>query len=481
MRTLPRSSRISGIALNQCEAATKGSLLIVAMILCAVIGISITSYLGLGRTGMEISNRALYNNGAMNLAENGLEQAVFAINKSVEDTSFSWSSSPNSWTIEGSNAKKKWTGYEFGQGATGIVRSYVYDYTGGAAPTIVTRATVTVGGASTRTIDKWIKVQLRKTSKFANGLVAKDSISFSGNNASVDSWNSDPGNDGVGLVPYSAGVKNDNGSVGSISVSVGAVLVNNADIWGYASTGGALPSVGANGTVGPFGTASGTMDMNNVSTDFTASFDPVTTPTTGTTIAAITTLPMTLGTAGATTEVRVPSISSSGNDTNVLTILGNVIMVITATAGNDAINLSGNASIAIAAGASLTIYTEGNVAIGGNGVANGGTTAATANRPINFQIWGTSTSTSTDQTIAIKGNGALSATVYAPNATVTINGNGDVMGSVVAEDISLTGNANFHYDESLAFMDSGNPYRVSLWKELTTTADRSAYSSVLSW
>ncbi|MCR3936512.1 hypothetical protein, partial [Klebsiella pneumoniae] len=68
-------------------------------------------------------------------------------------------------------------------------------------------------------------------------------------------------------------------SVGSISVSVAAVAINNADIWGYVATGGAMPSMGPNGTVGPFGTTTGTMDMSHVSTDFTASFDPVTAPT----------------------------------------------------------------------------------------------------------------------------------------------------------------------------------------------------------
>ena len=46
------------------------------------------------------------------------------------------------------------------------------------------------------------------------------------------------------------------------------------------------------------------------------------------------------------------------------------------------------------------------------------------------------------------------------------------MGSIVAEAISVTGDASFHYDESLANFGSGNPYRVSKWKELTSAADR---------
>lgn len=461
--------------------ARRGSLLIVAMILAAVIGVSLVSYMNLGRTGMQISNRALYNNAAMNLAENGLEQAVYAVNKSVVGT-YDWSG--NHWDAVGaSDVRQAWTGTTFDQGATGMVRTYIYGNTG-TAPKVVARSTVTLGGGSTNVIEKWIEVQLRKTSKFSNGLVAKDSISFSGNNASVDSWNSDPDNNSAtAAIPYSAGVRHDNGSVGSISVSVNAVLVNNADIWGYASTGGALPSVGANGTVGPFGTASGTMDMTHVSTDFTTSFDPVTNPSGGSAISAIGSgdLPKTIGAAGVTATYIIPSITGNGNSSKVLTILGNVTLIITPGIGNNAIDLTGNASIAIGPGSSLKIYTDGNLAIGGNGVSNGGTTTGAANQPVNFQVWGTSTSTTTPQNISIAGNGVLSGVVYAPNANVSIVGNGDVLGSVVAKNISLTGNAAFHYDESLGNFGAGNPYRVSKWRELTSAADRAAYSSVLSW
>ena len=73
------------------RAQNRGSLLIVAMILTAVIGISLVSYIRLGRTSLTISNRALYNNAAMNLAENGLEEAMYSINRMVSDSSYSWS------------------------------------------------------------------------------------------------------------------------------------------------------------------------------------------------------------------------------------------------------------------------------------------------------------------------------------------------------------------------------------------------------
>ncbi len=61
-----------------------------------------------------------------------------------------------------------------------------------------------------------------------------------------------------------------------------------------------------------------------------------------------------------------------------------------------------------------------------------------------------------------------------------INGNGDVCGSVVANDITLVGNAAFHYDESLADFGGNNPFRISLWREITSAAGRSAITK-LSW
>lgn len=472
----------------------RGSVLIVALILCAVIGLSLASYLQLGRTSLNISNRALYSNAAMNLAENGLEEAMYAINKTVADNTYSWSS--NGWTtaspVPSGDARRMLPAsgtYSFDQGATGSVRVYVIGYAG-TAPRAMARGTVTL--ANGNTIEKWVEVQLRKTSKFANGLVAKDSIRFSGNNATVDSWHSKKNDDGTvraSPVSYSSTVKHDKGSVGSISVSVDAVLVQNADIWGYAATGGAQPSVGSQGRVGPWGTPLGTIDASRVSTDFSASFDPVTAPTTTgyTDIANITdttTLPRAGDVAASDGKYyyTVGQISFNNKALNVqkkTAASPAVKVVITLTNATTSIAIGGGTgAINIESGSQLELYAPGDISVAGNGIMNGGTTAATANLPEAFQIWGTKTSGV--QNISIAGNGVLSGVVYAPQGSVKINGNGDVLGSVVANDITVVGNAQFHYDEALGDFGGNNPYRVSLWREITTAAGRSAIT-VLSW
>jgi hypothetical protein len=475
------------------RATSRGSLLIVAMILTAVIGISLASYIRLGLQSQKISNRALYNNAAINLAENGLEEAMYSINQMVDNPSYGWTGWSTTGTGANDDAKRRFPSssgtYSFDQNATGYVRVYVYNYKGINSPVIVARSTINLGGGSSTSIEKWIEVTLTRTSKFANGLVAKDTILFRGNNPSVDSWNSDPGHGTSGhtcsYTAFSSANKNDAGSVGSISVAIDSVLVKQADVWGYVSTNGDDPTdaVGNNGSIKGEDTPSGVkVDPNRVSTSFSASFDAVSTPDTSslTTLGDISS-PTTLGTAGTATTILCDEISLSGNS-KILTIVGDVTLVISAGPGENAINITGNSSgITVAANSSLKIYTAGDISLTGQGITN------TSGAPKNVQIYGTSTSTSTDQAIKVAGGGSFSGCIYAPNGSVELRGDGSMWGSVVAEDIDLTGNANFHYDESLGNLDAGNPFRVGSWKELTledesgTTSDRAGYRTDLSF
>lgn len=486
----PLSSRTP----RRSRAATeRGSLLIVAMLLCAIIGISLVTYINVGRSALRTSNRSLYNNAAMNLAENGLEEAMYSINKLVADSTYSFTS--DGWSAVGSNdMRRKWTSstdstLQFDQNATGEIRVYVYNYDGAAAPNIVARALVTVRGDTTSApVEKWVRVQLRKTSKFANGLVAKQTINFNGS-PQVDSWNSDPDNNpATAPVVYSAATKNDAGSVGSISVGVNAVLVDNADIWGYVGTGGSAPQVGSTGTIGPFGTPTGTTVTSHVTTDFSASFDNVTVPSTYTyanagALSTSTVIPTDIpGATMAADGKYYITCSSIGGSNKVYTIAAGkkVVLKVTDTTGNCIDIKGGSGGINISSGASLEVYAAGDINISGQGAMNGGTSAATMGQPVNFQIYGTKTSGT--QAISVKGNGVFSGVLYAPFGSVTLDGSVETFGSVVANDITLNGSsAQFHYDESLGNFGGSNPFRVTRWDELNTAADRSVYATVLTF
>jgi hypothetical protein len=388
---------------------------------------------------------------------------------------------------------------------------FIYNYTGVAAPKVISRARVALGGTNAAPIEKWIEVQLLKTSKFANGLVAKNSITFDGNNPTVDSWNSvKDHNTGVlrpSPVPFSTAVRNDNGSVGSISISNTAVVVQNADIYGFVGTGGADPTgfVKANGSITGDTTTPGTkIDPTRISTNFSATFEEISIPT----VTAITNLgvindDLVLPRAEDVTNNRAVLNPASPTDLNKyyfydaasINLTSKVLTVDDPTRKNrvvirlsstNAVNITGTGEIQIGADGFLAIYTDGTVDIAGKGVSNGLDTHAPPGiqddelgQPVKFQLWGTKTSPT--QSISIAGTGLFSGVVYAPYGNVAITGNGAVCGSVVANNITLGGNCEFHYDESLADLGGDSPFRIGKWKELTTATERSVYSSVINW
>lgn len=440
----------------------RGAVLIVALIVMAVLALGLTSYLTLNLNSARLAQRNYQQNAAFNLAEAGAEEALWSFNRANAGLGDAW----DGWKQVNPGARRELTGFNLGS-ATGRVQVYIDNPTptGNARPTIVALATVDspAGGE----ISKMLEVSLRRRSRFSVGLLARESVSFAGNNASVDSWNSDPDNDPTtAAVDYFDVERNDQGSVASVSVASTAVLVNHADIYGYVYTGGAPPDVGKNGSItGRDTPADVTIDTSRVATNFTASFVDLTAPVDGTVLAS---LGSTLGTPGEATKWRTKSISLSGQQT--LTILGDVTLVLTAGSGDKAIDVTGKAAILIAKDSSLTLYVEGDALIAGNGLGNAN------KRPATCLIYGTNTSTA-GQSIHVAGNGALRAAIYAPNADVTVNGNGDVMGAIVARNITLTGNAAFHYDESLQHLDTDTPFGVDRWRELTTDAQRAVHDA----
>ena len=153
--------------------------MITATILTLAIGVALVSFLELGQTTLKISNRAFHANAAMNLAESGLEQAMWSISKAVDGDAFAWAG----WTTSGANAQRKFTGFNYDANTTGFARVYVRNYALASAPTIIVRGTITP--VSGPIIVKWVVVSLFQRSLFANGLVAKDTLTFSGGNAVV--------------------------------------------------------------------------------------------------------------------------------------------------------------------------------------------------------------------------------------------------------------------------------------------------------
>lgn len=441
----------------------RGAVLIVTLLVMALLALSVGSYLSLNLTTSRIARRSYNQNAAFHLAEAGAEEALWSFNQAQAQNPDAW----QGWTVQGSAAWRKFEGFDLGGNTAGSIKVYVDNTSPGSGSKPHAVALAQVGSDSLSAGSRMLEITLSRRSYFANGIVARDSVKFSGTNTTVDSWNSDPDNDAAtAAIPYGDTVRSDRGSIATLAVENTAMLVNQADVWGYVATGGGAPEVGTNGSIRGADTPEDVqIDPARVTTDFSADLPMLTAPIDGTPIA---TVGDTLGTIGETTRWRISSISLNGNKT--LTILGDVTLILTATTGS-ALDVTGNASIIIPDGSSLTVYVESDLKVAGNGFANDNT------RPSSCRIYGTNTA---DQDIHLAGNGALKAVVYAPNADVQINGNGDIMGAVVGRVVTFTGNAAFHYDESLAYEGDNTPFGVTRWRELTNAADQAAWQSVFS-
>jgi hypothetical protein len=504
--------------------SNRGAVLIVAMLLAAIIGVSLVSFIKLSNNSLKQAHRTFYSNSAMNLAEVGLEEAISRFNQidNVASPADAW---PSPWVLNATaynattspwtpSARQTFTGYSVGPNTTAEVKVWVQWYAGdaGRTPRIVAKSTITQPDGSPP-ISKYIEVELRKRGLFTNGLVARQDITWVGQ-PEADSWDSKSpytspttDTDGDGIVDlydldadgngtnelptaYTSAGNTANVVVGSIS---GNIDLAGGEVWGYAKTGEFGNITG--GSVHPLGTT--TNDPTRRTNDFNATFPTPTVPAPSFenpisgTISSTRTFPNPAGTDTAVTVNGVPTyfyrfdageaITLAGSDHVQITAGRNVVFLMTSHAGATAMSVTGTATggIDIGLGGSLQVYTDGNISIAGNG-SNMANANASASSCI---IYGLGTAAGT-QDISVSGNGQLNACVYAPNASVTLNGggtNGLMCGAVVAKSIRMNGHTEFHYDDALGRLTTGNPYGIQKWRELQSAAERTAYATPLNF
>jgi Tfp pilus assembly protein PilX len=461
----------------------QGSVLIVAMLLAAIIGISLVTYIKLSASSLSISQRNFYDNSAMNLAETGLERALYCINQnqvSNQTLVNSWPAS-DGWTTNSTThvATATFTGFNLGPNTTGSIKVYVSNYDLNGTVVIVANSKVTLPDGS-RPLQKYIEVTLTKRNMFA-GLVAKTSL-VGDSNLRADSWVSTNPTTGV-YTPYSSGLATAAGPLGVVATGNGALnLGDNPTVYGTVSTGG--------GTVSKTGAATlsnivGTSGWNTglVNSSFTYTFPTINIPAPSATnyissnITSSVTFPR-VGDAQAsdgkyyyTFNAGVQVNYSSGT----MTIKQPVVFLILNHSGVPAISTSSAATFTYGTGAgdngSFTLYTDGNINFdsGANWFQN--------KAPINTQIYGTNP---TSQTIVTRGGGTFYGSIIAEHATITFDSGTNIMGAFCCDRMTLLGGVNFHYDQSLGQIPGGG-YKVTKWKELQSAAERATYASALSF
>lgn len=421
--------------------------------LAAVTAVIASSFLFRAAQEARLATRSFFQSVALNLAEAGVEEGLYAANSGGFTSGNGWS------LVSGTTSdysKSITSGFSFQQ-ASGEIYIRV-DSSDSLSPTVTAIGVVRIPRQPA--LLKQLRVVSGKRRIWSNGIVVKNTLTFSGN-ATIDSYDSQVG------VWNSSTNRSDHATVATTSTAVDPVVIgSNAIIYGYVATGGAEPVVGSGGRIYGSTTPSGTLvDASRVRHDFTANL-PDASPPTGTAISlgSITTnltLPRVGDSPGANGRYLYTATQLSVAGSEVLAALGPVDLIVTGS-----ISLTGTSTIAIggvsATNPSLNIYCPGNITIAGNGVVNNTNVAA------NFGIWGTAPSTGS-QTISAGGNGMYTGTIYAPNANVTLNGNAGTSGAIIGRTATVAGNGQFHYDVRLggipATLDAY--FRPSSWCELT--------------
>lgn len=474
-------------------ARYRGGVLLTALIFSAIIAmVALPSYLALSRNAMKVSHRGFYNVAVVDLAETGLEHALWAIN-GKDWSGWDTTSTPG-------DARRRFTGFAYAGGVTGEVAVRVTGYAGAGA-SAVSRASIRL--ATGEVLEKWMRITMTGRSLFAYGLLVRDELTASGG-AYFDSWISDPDNNAATPgVAYSTSNRRDNAAIASVSTATPAISIASADIYGTVAVGAATNAglaMSWGGQVGPRGmTANAAYNLaaGALKTGFTASFEYPTAPTT-TNVVASYTLPYSwddpstawndniqvtgqswdnakapkpgLGTTGATTVIQMNKLTVKANA--LLTVRGNVVLILPPS-GQTTFEIIAGGALQLDTGATLTVYTPGDIAVTGG--ASAGVIGNAS--PESFQIWSTRAAGSTGQQITLQGSGKLNAVIYAPEAELSVPGGTELGGAAVVRRATFSGSGAFHFDESLrtkSFGGSGD-VGVESYSELDTPGERSPY------
>lgn len=436
----------------------RGSAFIVVIVLTALIGVTLASYLGLVSNQNVSIVRSMAWNQAVAVSEAGIEEAMAHLNKNRTNRG------RDGWVLVGTNVVKEKT--------IGNEKYKTYIDATADRPTIISEGWV----RHPQTGDflpnpRTVRVQTTNDAVFAKGLVAKGMIDLAGQGIVVDSFDpNNPAHSGPGG-SYDASKRKDNGDIATNGQVVDA---QNARVYGKASTGPGGAVGLNNGIIGSLAhhASGGTgVQLGYATDDMNVYFPDVDRPPSGyidTTGLPATWLPGTVMIDGVSQffDMVVPPAYyrlkpgfNVGNKKVVFT--GPTILFIE---GGD-FNIGGGGGITIATNASLEIYMNGGKTfIGGNGIAN------KSGRASNFMYWGMPNNTQ----FTLQGNGEFIGTVYAPQAAMKLGGGGssgqDFIGASVAASVTMGGHYKFHYDESLAPYGPRRGYTIVTWNEIAWNA-----------
>jgi len=425
----------------------RGSALLAALCFATVLAIALSSYLTLCYRSLQMSSRNMNSAHSVELAETGMEDALWALNKT------DWTG----WTVSGTTAIKTTGGFTYDNGVTGSVTVRITNYATGPRTVSATGTTVLTDGT---TFSRTLTSTSAQAPLFVNAVAATTSTVAFSSGGTVDSYDSTVGEYTAQTPTFSAIIASS-----APATSSATVTITNAVVKGYAASlysGG--PSSSSSGQlIGPSTPVGTKIDSNRISSSPYQPLFDIDTPTgTGTTIFNPTTNSTT--TIGVATDTSPRLYYCNGLDLTGSTkiIVAGPVQLVMTSGGAFYIGLHGGTpSIQVNAAGSLEVFTTGDIAIYGGGITNA------SKLPKNVAIYGTNTLTVPDMDTTVPFYGVI----YTPNGNFTVAHNSTIYGALVAKKVSFSGSTPaVHYDLALrnvVFPGIETPFAVSNWNETT--------------
>jgi hypothetical protein len=424
----------------------EGSAFITTFIFGVILCVTAGSFLLMITNDYGLNHRSRKSAVAINLAEAGVDYAIWALPVDDDDTG----AAIFSWAGEGTAQSPKSIEYSSFQTSGGEVMGDFYAEVvdpAGNNPLIESTGYVP-GKNAPGNIRRTVKVKLKEKSfnPFSEVFFGDDSVKVHGGcvTDSYDSGNGDYGGDNVA----SNGDIATNGTIDGAIELDGTVTIN-----GDARTG---PEGTVSGEVIVDGEPSHPNVTGEISHDIDRDLPDVEVPSQLVNSSyyggdGLLTLTGTSSQSLDSGDYKMRRIKLTANA--ILTINGPARVYLTGYVGK---SIFQTGSAQIICNGDVEFYADSDLDIGGNGITNSGQI------PSNLKIWGTPSCTN----VNIDGASAFYGAVYASNAEIDVTGSEDAFGSFVGKVVDCGGGAVYHYDEALGEVTAqGKGHDIIYWEE----------------
>jgi hypothetical protein len=460
--------------------STEGSVLIIALIFCAIMGITMASYLTLSRAQQLSIVRSQWWNASMAVTEAGIEDGMAHINTPTAVVDKIFDSDGYTLQADGtySVTRQMTNGYYTVTISVPYVGFPLVTSVGYAKLppyySMVSGPMFAAAGVNVPTYEaRTVQVTTKLDALFNVAMAAKGKIDFKGNNVSTDSFDSASTNysawttNGFGL--YSSAYDKGGGDVVTDSNITNSLSVGNAKIKGVIRTGPTgSPYMGPNGSVGDAAWVDGGnsgIEAGHYYNDMNVVWPDVVKPN----VTWIVPPQNNVSINGVTYSYYLTQGNYQINDFNgSVYVAGGEVNIYVPPTGR--VNQTGNNQIYIAPVTGNDVSTNylhlyvacPTAKLSGNGVMN------QTGMAIGFVYYGLPSNTS----LSLNANSAFVGAIYCPEADFSLGGGGgntyDFIGSSVSSTIVMNGSFNFHYDENLRRIGPGRGFIATGWREVAT-------------